>query len=161
MIAPLHAAGTAIRAKAWTHHNGDRYLKQAFTIDLAARQVTYPVPAIVPIRPGAASVRLPGPLCDACVQRLAYTAAPAGHGRSLTLHPQKPHLRSLRAAMRAAEGRASLRQRFNVEHRFARLVRIPGGKARHEGARKHTLDYRRYAAVVSLEQVSKLKPVAW
>lgn len=39
-IATPHAGGTAIRSKAWTSHNGGRYPKQAFTIDLAQHRVT-------------------------------------------------------------------------------------------------------------------------
>ena len=42
MIADLHAAGVAIRAKAWTSRNGDRFPKHAFTIDLAAGHIVCP-----------------------------------------------------------------------------------------------------------------------
>jgi hypothetical protein len=38
-IAALDAAGVAIRAKAWTSRNGDRFPKSAFTIDLTAGRI--------------------------------------------------------------------------------------------------------------------------
>jgi hypothetical protein len=159
-IADLHAAGTAIRAKTWTSHNGGRFPKHAFTIDLAAQQITCPADQAVPIRAGVGHVRFPGAVCDACARRAACTTAPAGHGRSITLHPQEALLQSLRAAMRTADGRAGLRQRTTIEHSLARLDRIQGGKARYKGVRKNTLDVRRCAAVLNLEQVARLKTAA-
>jgi len=159
-IATLHAAGTVIRAKAWTSHNGDRYPKQAFTIDLAHHRVTCPAKQEVPIPPQATRVEFPAEVCDACAQRAACTARPLGHGRSLTLHPQEAFLQDLRAAMRTPEGRAVLRQRTTVEHRLARIGRLQGPKARYKGVRKNTLDVRRCAAVANLELVSRLKAAA-
>lgn len=159
-VAALHAAGTAIRAKAWTAHNGGRYPKQAFTIDLAQQQVTCPTQQTVPMPTGATQVRFPGTTCDACAQRAACTTAPAGHGRSITLHPLEALLQPLRAAMRTAEGRAVLRQRTSIEHSLARLDQMQGGKARYKGVRKNTLDVRRCAAVANLEQLRRLKTAA-
>ena len=159
-IADLHAAGTTIRAKAWTSHNGGRFPKQAFTIDLATQQVTCPTQRTVPIRAGVGHVRFPGDVCDACPQRAACTTAPAGHGRSITLHPQEALLQPLRTAMRTADGRAVLRHRTSIEHSLARLDGIQGGKARYKGVRKNTLDVRRCAAVLNLEQVARLTTAA-
>jgi hypothetical protein len=159
-IADLHAAGTAIRAKAWTSHNGGRYPKPAFTIDLAAQQVTCPTAHSVAIRAGVGHVHFPGPVCDACADRAACTTAPAGRGRSLTLHPQEALLLPLRAAMRTPDGRAVLRDRTSIEHSLARLGQLQGGKARYKGVRKNTLDVRRCAAVANLEQLRRLKTAA-
>jgi hypothetical protein len=159
-IAPLHAAGTAIRAKAWTSTNRGRFPKQAFVIDLVAQQVTCPAHVTVPLRPGAAHVRFPGPVCDVCPQRAACTTAPAGRGRSLTLHPHEALLQPLRTAMRTAEGRARLRQRTSIEHSLARLDRIQGKRARYKGVRKNELDIRRCAAVANLEAVARLRTAA-
>jgi hypothetical protein len=159
-VAALDAAGTAIRAKAWTHHNGGRHPKQAFTIDLAQQQVTCPAAVTVPIRPPATSVHFPGPICDACHQRAACTVAPAGRGRSITLHPQERLLQTLRVDMRTPDGRARLRERVRIEHSLARLDRLQGSRARYKGARKNTLDVRRCAAVANLEQTARLKTAA-
>ena len=155
-VAALHAVGTAIRAKAWTAHNGGRYPKQAFTIELAQQQVTCPTQQTVPMPTGATQVRFSGPTCDACAQRAACTTAPAGHGRSITLHRLEALLQPPRAAMRTAEGRAVLRQRTSIEHSLARLDQMQGGKARYQGVRKNTLDVRRCAAVANLEQLRPL-----
>lgn len=159
-IPDLHAAGTAIRAKAWTSPNGDRFPKHAFTIDLAAQQVRCPTDHTVALRAGVRRIHFPGAVCDACPQRAACTTAPAGHGRSLALHPQEALLQTLRAAMGTADGRALLRDRTSIEHSLARLGQIQGGKARYKGVRKNTLDVRRCAAVANLEQVRRLKTAA-
>ena len=159
-IATLHAGGTAIRAKAWTSHNGDRYPKQAFTIDMAQRRVACPALHAVPIPRDAQKVQFPPRLCDTCAQRAACTAVPLGRGRSIALHPQEALLQELRAAMRTPEGRARLRQRTSIEHSLARVGRIQGPKARYKGLRKNTLDVRRCAAVANLESVARLKAAA-
>jgi len=112
------------------------------------------------MRPQATRVYFPAPICDACQQRAACTVAPAGHGRSITLHPQERLLQALRADMRTPDGRARLRERVRIEHSLARLDRIQGGRARYKGARKNTLDVRRCAAVANLEQTARLKTAA-
>lgn len=157
-VGALRAAGTAIRAKAWTSHNGDRYPKSAFTIDLAAQRVTCPAQQSTPIRPGVHSVHFAADGCRACAQRAACTNGTGG--RSIAVHPQEALLQELRAAMRTPEGRAILRQRTGIEHSLARLGRIQGPRARYKGVRKNTLDVRRCAAVANLESVSRLKTAA-
>lgn len=157
-VAALHAAGTAIRAKAWTSHNGGRYPKHAFTIDLVHGHVTCPAQHTAPLRPGARSVHFHAVTCRACARHDACTTATGG--RSITLHPQEPLLQELRAAMRDPAGRAVLRQRTTIEHSLARLNHIQGPKARYKGVRKNTLDVRRCAAVANLEQLRRLKTAA-
>jgi hypothetical protein len=157
-VAALHAAGTAIRAKAWTSHNGGRYPKHAFTIELAQARVRCPAQHTTPIGPGARSVHFPAATCRACARHDACTTATGG--RSITLHPQEPLLQELRAAMRDPAGRAVLRQRTTIEHSLARLNHIQGPKARYKGVRKNTLDVRRCAAVANLEQLRRLKTAA-
>ena len=152
-MATLHAGGTAIRAEAWTSHNGGRYPKQVFTIGRAQHPVTCPAQQVIPIRPGAQTIRLHGRVCGACDRRAACTVGPGGHGRSTALHPHESLLQSLPAAMRTSEGRAVLRQGTSIEHSLARLDRIQGSKARHNGVRKNTLDVRRCAVVANLERV--------
>ena len=157
-VAALHAAGTAIRAKAWTSHNAGRYPKQAFTIDLGQGRVTCPAQQTVPLRPGARSVHFAAATCGACARRAACTTGTGG--RSISVHLQEPLFQELRAAMRDPAGRAVLRQRTTIEHSLARLNQIQGPKARYKGVRKNTLDVRRCAAVANLEQLRRLKAAA-
>lgn len=159
-VPALQDTGTAIRAKAWTAHNGGRYPKQRFTIDLVAQRVTCPAGQTVTRPHGATHVRCPGATCDACVQRAACTTTAVGHGRSISLHPQEAMLQALRAEMRSPAGRAALRERTQVEHRLARLDQIQGRKARYTGTRKNTLDVRRSAAVANLQECRRLATAA-
>lgn len=157
VIADLHRAGVAIRAKAWTSRNGDRFPKHAFTIDLAAGHLTCPAAHTVPIPPGARTVHFPAALCQPCPRRAACTTARGG--RSIALHPQEAFLQTLRAAQQDPVGRARLRTRTTVEHTLARVQQIQGPKARYKGLRKNTLDLRRVAAVTNLQTVAR-RPIA-
>jgi hypothetical protein len=158
-IATLHAAGVTIRAKAWASHNGDRYPKHAFAIDLTAAQVTCPAGQTVAIPSGATTVHFPSTTCQPCLQRAACTAARTS-GRSIALHPHEALLQTLRAAQQAPEGRARLRRRTAVEHTLARVDHIQGPRARYKGLRKNTLDLRRVAAVTNLQRVARLPKAA-
>jgi hypothetical protein len=159
-VPALQDTGTTIRAKAWTAHNGGRYPKQRFTIDLAAQRVTCPAGQTVALSHAATHVRFPGAACGTCAQRAACTTTAAGHGRSISLHPQEALLQALRAEMRSPAGRAVLRERTHVEHRLARLDQIQGRKARYTGTRKNTLDVRRSAAVANLQECRRLATAA-
>ena len=156
-IAPLHAAGVTIRAKAWRSSNGDRFPKQAFTIDLPARRVTCPASQAAAITPGAATVHFPPTVCQPCAQRAACTTA---RGRSVSLHPQEALLQSLAAAQQQPAGRARLRERVGVEHTLARIQQIQGPRARYKGVRKNTLDLRRTATVVNLQRLARMATAA-
>ena len=157
-VAALHAAGTATRANAWTNHNGGRYPKQAFKIDLGLGRVTCPAQHTVPLRPAARSVHFAAATCGACARREACT--PGTGGRSITVQRQESLFQALRAAMRDPAGRAILRQRTTIEHSLARLNQIQGPKARYKGVRKNTLDARRCAAVANLEPLRRVKTAA-
>jgi hypothetical protein len=157
-IADLHAAGVAIRAKAWTSRNGDRFPKHAFVIDLAAGRITCPADQIVPIPPGAATVHFPLSTCQPCARRDACTTARRS-GRSIALHPQEAFLQTLRTAQQDPAGRVHLRRRTTIEHTLARVQHIQGSKARYKGLRKNTLDVRRVAAVTNLQRVAR-QPMA-
>jgi hypothetical protein len=157
-IADLAAAGVAIRAKAWTSRNGDRFPKQAFTIDLAAGHLTCPAAHTIAIPPGATVVRFPAPTCQPCPRRAACTTSRRG-GRSIALHPQEAFLQTLRAAQQDPTGRAQLRLRTTIEHSLARVQQIQGHKARYKGLRKNTLDLRRVAAITNLQGVAR-RPIA-
>lgn len=158
VIADLHAAGVTIRAKAWTSRNGDRFPKQAFTIDLATGQITCPAAHTSVIPPGATTIHFPAAQCQPCPQRAACTTARRG-GRSIALHPQEAFLQTLRLTQAQPAGRAVLRLRTTIEHTLARVQQIQGHKARYKGLRKNTLDLRRVAAVTNLQTVAR-QPIA-
>lgn len=158
-IAELHAAGVAIRAKAWTHRNGGRFPKHAFTIDLAAARITCPAAQTVPIPRGAATVHFPATTCQPCARRDACTTTRHG-GRSIALHPQEALLQTLRTAQHDPAGRARLRLRTTIEHSLARIQQLQGPRARYKGLRKNTLDLRRIAAVTNMQRVARLPPAA-
>ena len=158
MIADLHRSGVAIRAKAWTSRNGDRFPKHVFTIDLADGHLTCPAAHTVPIPPGTTTVHFPATTCQPCPRRTECTTARRG-GRSITLHPQEAFLQTLRTAQQDKAGRARLRTRTTVEHSLARVQQIQGHKARYKGLRKNTLDLRRVAAVTNLQGVAR-QPIA-
>jgi hypothetical protein len=153
-VAALHAAGVAIRAKAWTSRNGDRYPKHAFTIDLAAGRITCPAAQTIAIPSGAATVHCPATTCQPCPHRSACTTATRS-GRSIALHPQEAFLLTLRAAQHDPAGRARLRTRTTIEHSLARVQQLQGPKARYKGLRKNTLDLRRVAAITNLQRVAR------
>lgn len=159
VIADLDAAGVAIRAKAWTSHNGDRLPKHAFAIDLAAGRITCPAAHTVPIATGAATVHFPATTCQPCPRRAACTTSRRG-GRSITLHPQEPMLQRLRSAQQDPMGRARLRTRTTIEHSLARVQQLQGPRARYRGLRKNTLDLRRIAAITNIQRVARLPEAA-
>lgn len=152
-IAALHAAGVAIRAKAWTSRNGDRFPKHAFTLDLGRGQITCPAAHTIAIPPGATTIHFPATICQPCPQRTACTTARGG--RSIALHPHEAFLQTLRTAQQTATGRAALRRRTAIEHTLARVQQIQGHKARYKGLRKNTLDLRRVAAISNLQAVAR------
>jgi hypothetical protein len=158
MIAALDAAGVAIRAKAWTSHNGDRFPKSVFTIDLAAGHIVCPAAQTVTISPGATAVHFPPSICQPCPRRAACTAS--RRGRSITLHPQEALLQTLRAAQQDPVGRARLRTRTTIEHSLARVQHLQGVQARYKGLRKNTLDLRRIAAVTHIQRIARLPTAA-
>lgn len=158
MIAALDAAGVAIRAKAWTSRNGDRFPKSVFTIDLVAHRILCPAAQTATIPPGATAVHFPTTTCQPCPRRAACTTS--ARGRSITLHPQEALLQTLRAAQQDPEGRARLRTRTTIEHSLARVQQLQGSRARYKGLRKNTLDLRRVAVVTNLQRVARLPRAA-
>jgi hypothetical protein len=158
-IAELQTAGVAIRAKAWTTRNGDRFPKQAFTINLLARQITCPAQQVVPLPPDATTVHFPKATCQPCALRTACTTS-RHSGRSIAVHPQEALLQTLRAAQQDPVGRARLRTRTTIEHSLARVSHLQGPKARYKGLRKNTLDLRRVAAVANIQRIARLTSAA-
>jgi hypothetical protein len=154
----LHARGVTLHVKPWTAHNGDRFPKQAFVINVRTATVECPAHQVMPIRSGRSTVQFPADTCRPCALRAQCTTAP--HGRSVTLHPEEALLQTLRATAQTTDGRARLRRRTTVEHSLARLDQIQGSKARYKGTRKNTLDVRRCATVANLQSLSRMKQVA-
>lgn len=153
VLADLHAAGVAIRAKAWTSRNGDRFPKHAFTLDLAGH-IRCPAAHQGPIPSGATTVHVPATTWQPCPRRDACTTSRRG-GRSIALHPQEAFLQTLRSAQQDPAGRARLRTRTTIEHSLARVQQMQGHKARYKGLRKNTLDLPRIAAVTTLQGVAR------
>ena len=158
-VGTLHAAGVAIRAKAWTSPNGGRFPKQAFAIHLTEARVVCPAQQMVPIPPAATTVHFPATVCQRCPLRAACTTA-TGRGRSVAIHPHEALLQRLRADQHHPDGRACLRARTTVEHSLARVAQIQGDRARYKGTRKNTLDVRRTAAVTNLQRLARLPQAA-
>jgi hypothetical protein len=156
--AELQRAGVAIRAKAWTTRNGDRFPKHAFTIDLPARQITCPAQQVVRLPPAATTVHFPATTCQPCALRAACTTS--RRGRSIAVHPHEAFLQTLRATQQDPAGRARLRTRTTIEHSLARVAHLQGPKARYKGLRKNTLDLRRVAAVANIQRVARLTRAA-
>jgi hypothetical protein len=154
----LHARGVTLHVKPWVAHNGERFPKQAFVIDVHAATVTCPAQQVVPIRPSRLTVQFPAETCRTCQLREACTTAPPG--RSITLHPQEALLQTLHATAHTPDGRARLRCRTTVEHSLARLDHIQGSKARYKGIRKNTLDVRRCATVANLQSLARMRQAA-
>ncbi len=157
-IGTLHAQGVAIRAKAWTTPNGDRFPKHAFRIDLVAGRVICPAEQTTAIAAGATTAHFAAAVCQACARRAACTTATSG--RSISIHPQEALLQGLRATQQQPEGRARLRLRTTVEHTLARVQQRQGPKARYKGIRKNTLDLRRVAVVTNLQRLARLPEAA-
>ncbi|MGQ0649741.1 MAG: IS1182 family transposase [Gemmatimonadaceae bacterium] len=157
-IAELRDAGVVIRCKPWNVRNGDRFPKSRFEIRLDEQRVICPAGVSTPIASSLVA-RFPVQTCAACPLRKQCTSA-KNHGRSVTVHPQEELLVGLRRDLKAADGRAALRQRTTVEHSLARLGAIQGQRARYKGTRKNTLDVRRCAAVDNLQTVARLRVAA-
>jgi hypothetical protein len=154
-IDALRRGGVAIRAKPWPSRNAGRFTKEAFTIDLARREVTCPANQRAHFTGPGSVAHFSAAACDPCGLREACTIAAAGVGRSLTIHPQEELLLELRRVRKTPEGRAALRERVGIEHRLARVGAVQGPRARYKGARKNTLDLRRCAAVTNLQTLAR------
>jgi IS5 family transposase len=151
--------GLQVFCKPFPLHNGGRFTKADFDIDLHACMVRCPQGVQVPANPGQVS-HFPAKSCAVCPQRQQCTRAADDRGRSLTLHPQESFLVQLRAAARTPEGRTTLRKRIAVEHGLAAIKNRQGDRARYRGLRKNLFDLRRHAAINNLKVVDHLRHAA-
>ena len=151
--------GTEVFCKPFPLHNGGRFTKADFTIDLERSTIRCPQGVTVEARPASVS-HFPADQCVVCPQRAQCTRAAPDRGRSITLHPQEPFLIRLRQRARTPEGRTVLRRRIAVEHRLAAIHNRQGDRARYRGLRKNLFDLRRYAALNNLSVVDHLQHAA-
>jgi IS5 family transposase len=151
--------GTDVFCKPFPLHNGGRFTKADFNIDLERSTIRCPQGVTVEARSGAVS-HFPADQCVVCPQRAQCTRAAPDRGRSITLHPQEPFLIQLRQRARSPEGRTILRRRIAVEHRLAAIHNRQGDRARYRGLRKNLFDLRRYAALNNLSVVDHLRHAA-
>jgi hypothetical protein len=147
------AQGTALHCKAFPLHNGGRFTKADFELDLESMRMTCPAGQSVRFDFGT-TARFPAAACQACPRRSECTTA-SDRGRSVTIHPQEALLVELRAKQRTPEGRANLRKRTAVEHSLAAISRTQGRRARYVGVRKNLFDLRRHAAVANLHTAAR------
>ena len=157
-IPTLRATGVKVRCKAWRASNGDRFPKQAFEIDMRQRTVTCPAGETVRFKTGPSVVRFPAATCLACPKRAECTMSK--RGRTIAIHPQEELLVELRAAVKTAAGRAALRERTPIEHTLAAVQQLQGSRARYRGVRKNSLDARRTATLLNLQELARLQRAA-
>jgi hypothetical protein len=142
-----------IFCKAWRVRNtGGRFAKDQFTLDFAAGQLTCPARVAMPFHPGK-TVRFPQATCAACPLRQRCTAS--SNGRSVSIHPDEELLAELRQRQQTPAGRASLRERVQVEHALAHVGHWQGRRARYRGTRKNLFDLRRAAVVHNLHIIAR------
>ncbi len=143
----------AIFCKAWQVRNtSGRFAKDQFTLDFDAGQLTCPAGVSMPFEPGK-TVRFPKDTCAACPLRARCTTSSTG--RSVAIHPDEALLAELRQRQQSPEGRATLRERVQVEHALAHVGHWQGRRARYRGTRKNLFDLRRVAVVHNLHVIAR------
>ena len=129
-----------IVCKAWPVRNGDRFTKQAFTLDWPVQQIHCPNGVSLPFEPGKV-VHFPAETCANCPLQQQCTTSP--RGRSVSIHPDEQLFAELRQRQATPAGRAQLRQRVQVEHSLAQVSQWQRDKARYRTQRKNLFDLRR------------------
>lgn len=158
-IEERRAQGTQVFCKPFPLHNGGRFTKADFELDLDAGTARCPQGVVVKAAPGAVA-HFPAERCGVCPSRDLCTRAAPERGRSVTLHPHEPFLIQLRANARTRDGRATLRKRIAVEHGLATIHNRQGDRARYRGLRKNLFDLRRHAALSNLSVIDQLRSAA-
>jgi hypothetical protein len=114
--------------KPWVPHNGTRFTKADFKINMRAMTITCPAGEVEPIDLGA-DVEFDPQACARCTMRKDCTTAAAGHGRKVSIADDERLQHRLRKLVSTPLGRARLRERVAVEHRLAHLGRRQGRRA--------------------------------
>ena len=133
--------------------NGNRFTKQAFTLDWSAQQIHCPNGVRLPIEPGKV-VRFPAETCADCPLQQQCTTSKKG--RSVSIHPDEQLFTELRQRQATPAGRAQLRQRVQVEHSLAQVSQWQGDRARYRSQRKNLFDLRRIAVVHNLHVIARM-----
>ncbi len=142
-----------IICKAWPVRNGERFGKNAFTLDWKQGLIYCPNQVAMPFTEGKV-VRFPTDICANCPLRSRCTTSKTG--RSISIHPDEKLLVELRQRQTTAAGRKQLRQRVSVEHTLAHIGQWQGARARYLGSRKNLLDLRRIALVHNLHVIARM-----
>jgi hypothetical protein len=153
LVGEVLARRGAVVCRPWVSHNGDLFPKEAFRINLRDRIVTCPAGYSQPFALDSI-VEFDKDLCALCTMRKQCTTA-ARRGRMLRIAPDELFQERLRRVAATSEGRARLRERIDVEHSLAHVVRRQGRRARYKGRRKNLFDLRRAATVVNLETIDR------
>lgn len=95
----------------------------------------------------------PAETCGVCPIRRQCTDAAPSRGRAVSIAPDEPLQKGLRAAISKPAGRERLRERVKIEHRLSHHARKQGLRARYLGVRNNVFDSRRHAATVNLEKL--------
>lgn len=146
-------ADLVIFCKAWPVRNGNRFSKQAFTLDWQQHCIICPNQVCMPFTPGKV-VHFPAQKCQTCPLQEQCTASQKG--RSVSIHPDEQFFEGLRQRQKTRQGRAKLRERTAVEHALAHIGHWQGDRARYWGLRKNLFDLRRTAVVFNLHVLARI-----
>lgn len=139
-------------------NNRGLFTKDAFQIDLAARECV--CPAGERGRPHFATdgqlsgFRFQAKTCESCPLRSQCTTS--RHGRIVSIRPDEADYRALRAEQQTEEWKARYRQRARVERTLALLVRYGMRQARYVGRLKTELQLLFTALLVNLQRLAQL-----
>jgi transposase len=138
----VHERGDELQVycKAWPVREGQRFSKQAFTLDWERQVIRCPAEQEMPFQPGGI-VHFPQETCARCPLKGQCTTS--AKGRSVSIHPDEALLIELRERQQTLQGRARLRERVAVEHTLAHVGWWQGRRARYRGVRKNLFDLRR------------------
>ncbi|MEO8527076.1 MAG: transposase, partial [Caldimonas sp.] len=152
-VAKMWKDGVEIHSRAWGTSTSGKFDKSDFQISVDTGVVACPAGKLARIT-RSGSVAFEEDDCRRCPIKPHCTDS---RRRTLRVHENEKLLIELRAAAARPEGRATYRNRTCVEHRLARITAVQGDKARYRGVRKNEFDLNRAAAVVNLQELSRLR----
>jgi hypothetical protein len=154
VVADVLAGHGDVYCKPWHTGSGKLYDKSDFKMDLRSMTITCPAGEVKKMQPGQA-VRFDPESCDVCELRPNCTRARLGDGRSVLVADDEKLQHRLRKMVTSKAGREKLRERVDIEHNLAHLIRRQGPRARYAGTRKNLFDVRRASAVQNLETMQR------
>lgn len=159
LVEDLVSRSGEVICKPWVARNGSRFRKSDFHIDMRRLTITCPAGQTERFEPGSV-VEFDPETCSRCPLRTQCTLASPATGRTVNIAHDERLQHRLRKLVATPMGRARLRERIMIEHRLAHLSRKQGRKARYMGSRKNLFDLRRIGAVLNLETIHRVLPVA-